>query len=137
VASTPAIPRRTAIVKAIAGDATLMGMLAGIGVHLRKMPANAPLPCIVLGPVPERPDSWYGEPGHVADEFPTCWGETLQEAEKVYAALYPVLHNRTLPLDGHRMIRGKLERLTDHPDPDVTAHGVFCRYRVTSREQAA
>lgn len=132
--ATPSKARRDAIVAAVEADPTLLTLLAGDRIYLRQPPPNSPLPYIVLGAVSERNESRYHEPGHVADEMPSCWGRTLWEAEQVYAALVPVLHRQRLPLAGHRMIQGSLERLTDLPDPTGMAHQVVSRYRVTSRQ---
>lgn len=134
--ATASIAVRDAIVDAVFADLTLSALLQGERVYLRQMYANAPLPCIVLAPSGERESSRYGELGHEGDESPRCWGSTLQEAEAVWAALYPVLHNRRLTMPGHRMVRGKLIRLTDLPDPDRQAWQIVTQYRPMTREAA-
>lgn len=124
-----------AIVAACLANGTLSALLAGDKVYLRRpVDPNAPLPYIVLGPAGERDASRYGEPGHEGDESPRCWGRFPWDADAVYAALYPVLHNVTLSLSGHRTVRGKLSRITDLPDPSGTAHQVVARYRILTRE---
>ncbi len=137
--ATAVIAVRNAIVAAILADAPLAALLQGDKVYLRRPPVpTAPLPYITLGPVSERDGSRYMDRGHEGLELPTCWGTTVWQADQVFAALYPVLHNRRLTLAGHVMrYPGKLVRLTDHADPDLKAHGVFCSYRVPSREVAA
>lgn len=136
-ATAAVISVRDAIVAAIMADPTLMGMLAGDKVYLRQAEPNSPLPYVVLGPVSERDGSRFMQPGHAGLETPTCWGREIGEADRVYVELRRVLHNQRLVLNGHLMRRkGKLIRLTDHPDPEVTAHGVFCSYRVESRVAA-
>lgn len=127
---------RNAIVAAIETDAALLVLLAGDRVYLRQAPANAPLPYIVLAAAGERDASRYGQPGHEGDESPRCWGETLWQADAVWEALYPVLHNRRLTVAGHTMVRGKLTRLTDLPDPDRTAWQIVTQYRPVTREAA-
>jgi hypothetical protein len=136
----PDVTRRQAIVAAIKADVVLFGMLAkgtaprNQGVYLRRRPADdAPLPCIVLGPVSQHGDNRYHEPGHLGLEAPEPWGTTLWEAEDIWVELYRVLHLARLPLDGHRMMRGELERLTDLADPVEGAHKIVTRYRVLSR----
>jgi hypothetical protein len=103
--------------------------------HEGEVRRGDPVPRIVIGAAFETPRgaSRYGQRGHMGNEFLKCWGNDSWEAQEVFSAAKSLLDNTVLPLDpteGHAMVRGEVERVTDYPEPDpeITAHVVIGRY---------
>lgn len=124
-------PLRVSVVTAL--EATSAGTKV---YHEGDVPRDVSLPYIVLGTATEDEGEFIQQPGQDGTIQVKCWAEDSWAAQELYAEAKTVLHEVMLAVSGHRLIRGRLSRLTDfaEPNPEVGGHVVIGLYRSQTLE---
>lgn len=83
-------------------------------------------------------DRYNQQYGHANTQGFNCWGKDKHQAELCYEELKARVDNVPLTVVGHGISRGRIEKITDFPEPnaEVTGHVVIARYRIITQVAA-
>lgn len=128
-------PIQQAIYTLLAGDATLMGRIAGVHDHVTEGTA---FPYVVLGEVVETPQGAHDRYGsrtvvtlHIWSDY-HGWKEALQ----IKGDLMRLLDHQTLTVAGHDFVRCHHEQTVTLRDPDADLRHVACRFALETEHPA-
>lgn len=122
-----------AINQALRQDAVLLALLGGARIH-DDVPQRTEFPYVTFGQSIMRDWATSTEPGHEHVVTMHVWSRAAgrKQSHEIMAAIEDVLHDRALPLSGHRLVNLRHEFSDARRDPDgETYHGVI-RYRAVT-----
>lgn len=133
-AADPAIALQSAIVTALAGDASLLALTGGAPRIFDDVPPRTPLPYITIGQTIARDWSTGSEPGHEHTVTLQVWSDAhgRRQAVEIAGAIRAVLHDRPLAPAGHRLVNLRHEYTETRRDADGVTYRALMRLRAVT-----